>query len=199
MIKTHNTNGNIIRKPSFMQKYAIKYCNDKILDLLFKNRDITTYFAIKQSWNDDFNFLEYNEDFRLRYGKASLGRCKDLDILINDESCAIRNIIVSYEIDKYLGVLINDEDYSVRCTVAEQARNKDLDILVKDEISNIRSEVAHHGKSKDLDVLINDEYYDVLFEVIKHDRDNDLKILKNHKYKCIRNAVQEILKSKFQL
>lgn len=50
-----------------------------------------------------------------------------------------------------------------------------------------------------LDVLINDEYYDVLFEVIKHDRDNDLKILKNHKYKYIRNAVQEILKSKFQL
>ena len=73
---------------------------------------------------------------------AKQGRDKDLDILVHDESCWVREIVVQQGRPQDLVILANDDDTNIRKSVREYKGqhpdwNKHKDEKIKDVLQKV--------------------------------------------------------------
>lgn len=87
-----------------------------------------------------------------------LGRWTDIVTLISDVPESTKIALVKLNIGRVLDLLVHDESSAVRKEVAQCKHQRHLEILAKDPDDSVRTAVARIHNKSILDILVHDKY-----------------------------------------
>ena len=105
---------------------------------------------------DALALLRKDPDYAVRERLANKGRKEDLDVLVDDESVAVRETVARVGDAEHLAILRSGPHPLVRAEVARRGRDEDLDVLVDDKSAWVREMVAERGRRRHLMKLQDD-------------------------------------------